>query len=201
MYKPKMVKVYKDGEFYKEFRAQYEAAEYLDINKDKFRRMLYEKIDHKGYTAEYSDPEDRARKPHRRNFGNQKKPVFQYSKDGLLVDEYASIAEASRKIDISKNCIRRAVKEKRALAAGFYWRHVKTHKIFVSDNKKLPRVIDGPVKGKTVVAFDMDQNEIKEFISITQAAKWAGVHRTAVSLVLTGRQKRAGGYVWKYKNN
>jgi hypothetical protein len=41
---------------------------------------------------------------------------------------------------------------------------------------------------------------IKEYDSITIASKESNVPYSSISYNLTNRSKKAGGYIWKYKN-
>lgn len=198
MYYAKPIVVRKNNEFYKQYRAQYEAIQELGVHKDTLRRMLKDGRNWRGFTAEYVNQDDKHIKPHSRNFGNAKKSVSKYDLDGNFIKEYESIQEAAIDAGVSRNCISRALKEKRTISAGALWRQVKVDKIFINLTPKPKKAIEGPVKGTRVGAFDKDGNLLKEFISLRQASKWAEISRSAISLVVTGRQKTAGGYLWKY---
>lgn len=43
-------------------------------------------------------------------------------------------------------------------------------------------------------------NIIKEWESIKEAATELGIQRGDISMVVKGRNKTAGGFIWKYKN-
>jgi hypothetical protein len=49
-----------------------------------------------------------------------------------------------------------------------------------------------------VIQYDLNGNQISEWKSITEAAQNIGVDRTTISRVLRGKNKTAGGYIWKY---
>lgn len=198
MYQSKPIIVYKKNEFYKQYRAQFEAIEELGVHRDTLRRMLKNGTSWGDYTAQYVNSDDKHRKPHSRNFGNKKKNVCQYDLEGNFVKEFESIREASESVGVSRNCISRALREKKTVSGGFLWRQVKVEKIFINLEQKTPRIISVPVKGTRVGAFDDEGNFLEEFISLTRAAKWAGISRSAISLVVTKRQKTAGGFKWKY---
>lgn len=202
MYKAKPIIVYRNNEFYKQYRAQFEAIEDLGVHRDKLRKMLKKGENWNGYTAEYLIQDDKYRKPHTRNFGNKAKSVCQYDLEGNYVGEFSSIREAADAVNVSRNCISRALREKKTISGGYLWRQVKVDKIFINLDPKPPRLITNPIRGTKVGAFDPETDEkIDEFISLTQASKWAGISRSAISLVVTGRQKTAGGKVWRYLND
>ena len=50
---------------------------------------------------------------------------------------------------------------------------------------------------KPILQYDLDNNFIKEWISRTEAKKWLGPGD--ISGCLLGKQKQAGGFIWKYK--
>ena len=50
---------------------------------------------------------------------------------------------------------------------------------------------------KPILQYDLDNNFIKEWISRTEAKKWLGSGDIAGCLL--GKQKQAGGFIWKYK--
>lgn len=65
----------------------------------------------------------------------------------------------------------------------------KRHKIS-STNANLP-----------VECYDDNNNLIKTFTSITEAAKYYGCTDGNISAVCVGKRKRANGFIWKYKKN
>jgi hypothetical protein len=51
---------------------------------------------------------------------------------------------------------------------------------------------------KKIIQFDMECNFIKEWNSITEAKKYIG--KGDIQSCVLGKQKTAGGFIWKYKN-
>ena len=51
------------------------------------------------------------------------KPICQYTKEGILVNEYNSLKEASRVTGISKNNISRSAVKQKSLAGGYMWKY------------------------------------------------------------------------------
>lgn len=51
-----------------------------------------------------------------------------------------------------------------------------------------------------IVQCDLEQNPIQTFKSLTEAATYIGLTKYAISKCLTGKNKTAGGYKWKYLN-
>lgn len=52
---------------------------------------------------------------------------------------------------------------------------------------------------KPVVQLDINGNFIAEYPSVLEAGEACHIWKGGISTVLTGKQKTAGGYIWKYK--
>ena len=55
-------------------------------------------------------------------------------------------------------------------------------------------------RSKTVLQFDKQGNFIEEYYSISHASRETNTHNGDISCVCKGKQKSAGGFIWKYKN-
>lgn len=53
------------------------------------------------------------------------------------------------------------------------------------------------ISGKHIFQYDLNENFIKEFKSINEAAKLTKVGRCSISNNINGRSKTAGGFIWK----
>jgi len=53
---------------------------------------------------------------------------------------------------------------------------------------------------KPIIQLDLNNNFIKEWCGINEAAKSLGLRQSGISAVLVGRYKMTGGYIFKYKN-
>jgi group I intron endonuclease len=58
------------------------------------------------------------------NKDKRKKCVQQYSLDGKLIDEFTSVAEASKKTNCNKTSITKVCRRERNLCGGFYWGYI-----------------------------------------------------------------------------
>lgn len=54
-------------------------------------------------------------------------------------------------------------------------------------------------KGRPVLQYDLKGNFIKEWDKIVDASKIINLHPTSVLFCCKGKQKTAGGFIWKYK--
>ena len=56
-----------------------------------------------------------------------------------------------------------------------------------------------PSKVKGVLKFDLDENFISMFNTVAEAAQSVGVDPAGINAVCNGKQKKSGGYIWKYE--
>ena len=64
---------------------------------------------------------------------------------------------------------------------------------------KRQRVFMTQTKGRAICQYTKDGEHIASFRTIMEASKSTGIHYTAIREVcVRGRQKTAGGYVWRY---
>lgn len=56
-------------------------------------------------------------------------------------------------------------------------------------------------KYKAVIQLDKNNNFIKEYKSIKEAASNINISQTHLVSALKGRSKSAGGFIWKYKED
>lgn len=125
--------------------------------------------------------------------------VLQYDDDGKIIAEYASLAEASEKANLSYTSIRDVVRGRQKHAGGYGWIYKKDYSgdkrdLIKRSTNKRPAM--NPV---SILQCDDEGNVIAEFESISQADRETTASRTGISNVLRGAQTHAGGYVWKYK--
>lgn len=52
---------------------------------------------------------------------------------------------------------------------------------------------------KAVVQFDLNGNFIAEYDSVLEAGEKCSIWKGGISTVLKGKQKTAGGFIWRYK--
>lgn len=82
-----------------------------------------------------------------------------------------------------------------------YYRHHPEARQQISDRMK-QFFKDHPEKktGKKVSQFSLDGNHIKDWNSCTEAGAECGINYKLISACAIGRQRTAGGYVWRYSN-
>lgn len=61
-----------------------------------------------------------------------------------------------------------------------------------------PRTLELKQKlGKKVIQYDLQMNEINQFYSISEASRITKIQRQDIGQVCLGKNKTAGGYIWK----
>ena len=127
------------------------------------------------------------------------KAVLQYTTEGLLVQEWRSIKEAAKIIKAGITNISACCRNKIKSSSGFIWRYkagitkntIQVEKVgYQSQIEKL---------NKPILQYDKSNNFIKEWKSLTEVTNTLGIRQGDISACLTGRQKVAKGFIWKYK--
>jgi hypothetical protein len=129
------------------------------------------------------------------------KEVLQYSLEGVLLGEWKTIKTASEEIGLSSNNIVACCKGRSMSAGGFIWRYkVGTiePKIEVGKVGKTSGVLK---RLKPVEQYTVDGTLIRKWMSIKEPGMKLNIHDSCISACLAGKQKTAGGFIWKYKKN
>ena len=121
-------------------------------------------------------------------FDSYIKKVYKFDKNKQLVNIFNSAKEASKDANINykffcskcNNC---------KLCNSYYY----SYNIDCTPTQKTKTV--------SVLCFDKDNQLIKEYDSINEAAKELGlVNGSSIIQCCKGKQKTAKGYIWKYKD-
>ncbi len=125
------------------------------------------------------------------------KPVYQYDSFGNFIKEYKSASEASRIVGVKTSGIVQSCNKNKLSAASYIWRYKED--ILNKNNLSDEELIDS--HWTPILQYDIHGNFIKEWRSIIQAAKETNSNHDSITGACVGRNKTAGGFVWKYKNN
>jgi len=100
--------------------------------------------------------------------------VAQYDLDGNLIQTFNSMAEASRKTNISNGHISKCVSidYSNTSAGNFMWRSFETEPLL-----KIPSYNRGKAHTRSILIFDKDKNFIKETNTVKEAAEFCGVQK------------------------
>ena len=128
------------------------------------------------------------------------KKIAQYDSLGILIRFWDCINDANREFNIDNagisNCCRGIQKK----AAGFIWRYAdqeltEEHLTWCNE------LHSGGCQKKPIIQYSLDNKFICLFNSITEAGRKTGVDTGSISACCRGRQKTAGGFMWKYYND
>lgn len=127
------------------------------------------------------------------------KAVIQYTTEGILIREWNSIKEATKILKVDITNISACCKNKIKSSGGFIWRY----KVGITENtiqvKKVGYKSQIEKLNKPILQYDKSNNFIKEWKSLTEVTNTLGIRQGDISACLTGRQKVAKGFIWKYK--
>ena len=129
--------------------------------------------------------------------GKNKKSVTQYSLSGEYIHTFNSITEVELEMGISHCRISDCCNGKRKTAGNFIWRYSEeelTNEHLFWCNEKLPNKFSK----KCVAQYSLSGELICVFESMTKAELETGIFYPNISAVCNGKQKTAGGYIWKY---
>ena len=135
---------------------------------------------------------------------NKSVKINQYSIDGVLINTYNSIIEASIATGILTTGINVVARchRNRETAGGYIWKYDNIEKINISQNNKIyySNVIrpKGILK-KEILQFNINGVFISKFNSIKEASIAVGKAPNTISACLIGTTKTAAGFKWIYK--
>lgn len=115
--------------------------------------------------------------------GHTSKAVQQFSKDGVLIREYPSIAEASRQTGFHRVNIELCCNGKQKQSNGYIWKLKNSEKTIAPFSR--------------IAQYTLDGNIVDIFYTALEASRKTGILRTSISNCLGNRTKTAGGFRWK----
>jgi hypothetical protein len=124
-------------------------------------------------------------------------PVLQFSIDGILIKKYAGIAEAARETGVNQIAIGNCCKGNQRHSGNYLWIYSSEF----TEELLAQRINDEyiPSWAKVVLQYDLDNNFITEFQTITYASKETGVNRDGIRKCCMGKFRHSGGFKWKFK--
>lgn len=124
-------------------------------------------------------------------------PIVQLDLNGNFIKEWGSISEAGRKYnnrtDISECC-----NKKQKSSKGFLWLYKSEYDEKIKYEYQDER---GKYLSKEIVQLDLNGNYIKEWSTISEAARFYNTCVVRITDVCKNKRKTTSGYVWVYKCN
>jgi hypothetical protein len=124
------------------------------------------------------------------NFTRQ---IKQFDLEGNIINEYQSIADASRILKIGKSNIQGVLQHKRKTAGGFIWKYLEDENPDFSEKITINKNI-----GRKVCQYDLDMNLLNIYDSMADAARKLNIHKNNIRGVIINYRKTAGGFIFKY---
>lgn len=120
-------------------------------------------------------------------------PVVQMDLQGNIIAQYCSIAQASQNTGIPSGNIASTLKLRKHCSGGYIWFYKKDYYegCFKEVNSPYLKFYN------TVSQYDLNDNLIKTFNSIFEAAKELGVNNYSIYRVASGQRKTIKGYKYK----
>lgn len=202
-YKRPVVKFDRDGKKLQEYESVTAAAKNNDIGSGSILNACKGKSKSSGgFIWKYKD--DQSDVKSLKNGEKCNVSVSQYDSFGNKLNEYLSIAEAAKKVGVSRTSISSACSGKTKTSAGFFWKYtnVKPDKVPAEKLQELniPEKADVYFfSAKRVVKFNMDGTRIKEYGSLKEAAYAHSTASSNISRACNSNYKSYGGYIWAYK--
>lgn len=111
--------------------------------------------------------------------------VRQYDLNGNFLKEYKNCVEAVRATGIKH--VHCAAVGKRKTAGGYTWKFI---------NADIP--VKSVGKKKAVIQYDLKNTKIKEYLSISEAARQTKINRKSINDCCNGKLKTAGNFIWRF---
>ncbi len=125
--------------------------------------------------------------------------ICQYNRDGIFINEYNSIKEATLITNINSGNITLCCKGTLKTAGGYIWRYKEdklTQKYILWCNSNNA----GKVK-RAVLRCSNNMNFIDSYASISEASLKTGIDRSSITACCRDKIKTAGGYIWRYESD
>lgn len=135
-------------------------------------------------------------------------PVIQLDLHGNFIAEYNSMLEAANKIGCHISCISDCCNHKTRTSSGYVWVTKKdyndgNYSVVWYDKKQ--NVINQKMKvvmsGRAIKQYSIIGDFIAEYVSIQDASRQCDINSTCIRDCCRGKQKTAGGFVWKYSDD
>lgn len=114
------------------------------------------------------------------------KPICQFDEYGNKINEFPSIAEASRKTKIPGSNICKALKGYIRISGNYYWSYKDEDKTFITK----------PTRWISVYQMDNNNNVINKFDTIKSASQSINRDLKTISAALNNPRRTAGSYKW-----
>lgn len=131
------------------------------------------------------------------NSNQQAKPIVCLTLDGKFVKKYNSAAQAEREDGFTNSTVLMCCKKQSLTCKGHLFMYEEDYLKNGPIKYKKPR----NVRCKKVIQCDDKGNYIARFDSIQDASEMTGTSRTSILGCLSGKYKKANGFIWVHEND
>ncbi len=124
---------------------------------------------------------------------NFTRKIVQYDLEMNKVNEFKSIAEAAKQLNIGKTNINGVLRNINKTAGGFVFKYADDTNIDFSKKITINKNI-----GRSVGQYDIHNNLLHVHKSIAEASRKANIHKNNIWAVINNINKTSGGFIWKY---
>lgn len=130
-----------------------------------------------------------------------RREILQFDLEGKFIKKHQSITRAARLMGKSLSPIRKSLKDSKSTAYDFQWRY--------SDDPHFKKgIVDIEPAGKKrnpnpipVLQFHVSGKFIREYPSVSRAAKKLGISRKVISYCAEKKTPIGGGFQWRYRSD
>lgn len=126
-----------------------------------------------------------------------KKITLQYDLQGNFIKEWDFVVHASVALNLCKMAISVCCKGKIKTSGGFRWAYAP-YRGFRHSVEEMK--LNGRTFKKEVLQYDLDDSFIREWPVMQDAALELKIAQSTISMCCHGKNKSAGGFIWKFKN-
>jgi len=124
---------------------------------------------------------------------NFTRKIVQYDLEMNKVNEFKSIAEAAKQLNIGKTNINGVLRNINKTAGGFVFKYADDTNIDFSKKITINKNI-----GRSVGQYDIHNNLLHVHKSIAEASRKANIRKNNIWAVINNINKTSGGFIWKY---
>ena len=119
--------------------------------------------------------------------------IIQYDLEMNKINEFDSIVNAAKQLNIGKGTISGVLTNYRKTAGGFVWKYADDKNIDFSK-----KITINKNRGRHVGQYDISGNLLHVHNSIAEAARKVNIHKNNIWGVINHFRKTSGGFIWKY---
>lgn len=127
------------------------------------------------------------------------KPVIQLTKDGIFIKEWSSAKSADKETKANSNVISKCCKGSLRTSGGFRWMYKEDYERVEGKINEMP--MGNYPQIKKVVQLSMENEFVREWDSIKEAASSVGAIGANISRVCKRGARSVKGYKWMYKED